>query len=178
MRQTKLPLLSSRVHWFTQLVVIAVSTLIITSSIILFISDRGNIISLANEQVHGWKNPTFNDVQLFISLDETDKNSFITKEYECKQFSIDLIRHARTFGFRAGYVSLQNPMGDDHAIVCFQTTDNGLVFVEPQNDYLMTKQNLDGMLETGLYQPGPSEGDSDRLRMPLSNYIISWYMII
>ena len=160
-----------------QLLLIALSAVIITSSVMLFITDRGNIISYANEHVYGWKNPDHLEMQTFLAEDATDEQPFIEDMYECKQFSIDLIRNARAKGYRAGYVTLTNPMGDDHAIVCFDTTDQGYVFVEPQLDFIISATQLKSMLDEGWYTAGV-KGLMMQAAMPLDNVHISWYMVI
>lgn len=160
-----------------QLAVIAVSAVIITSSTMLFVADRGNIISYTREQVYGWRNPSSEEMQSFLRKDPTDLHLFIDGRYECKQFSMDLIRNARAQGYRAGYVTLTNPMGDDHAIVCFDTTDQGYVFVEPQVDVVFTASELQHMLDENCYSI-PVKGLPKETTMPLDNVHISWYMVI
>lgn len=160
-----------------QLLIIACSAVIITSSVMLFITDRGNIITYANEQFHDWKNPSYEEMETFLSKDKTDLHVFIPGTYECKQFCFDLIRNARNNGIRAGYVTLTNPVGDDHAIVCFQTTDEGYVFVEPQLDVQIPASEMKTMLETGYYTMDV-EGLTQQAAMPLDNVHISWYMVI
>ena len=161
-----------------QTIIFTLCLLTIASSVALFITDRGNIIALAHEQLQGWQNPTYHQMKEFIKEDTTEQTPFIEGTYECKQFCIDLIQQARQQGYRAGYVSLQNPIGDDHAIVCFDTKDKGLIFVEPQNDYMITKYELDTMVAYGEYNPGVITPGLEFHTMSLSDYTISWYMII
>lgn len=157
--------------------ILAIFILIISSSMILFVTDRGNLISYSLEQIQGWKNPSYQELVEFLETDETALHPFIEGTYECKHFSIDLIRNARAQGYRAGYVSLSNPRGNDHAIVCFETTDNGLVFVEPQLNLLITSEELKDMLENKLYSI-KVQGLPMESAMPLDNVRVSWYMVI
>jgi len=160
-----------------QLLIIACSAVIITSSVMLFITDRGNIITYAREQIQEWKNPSYEEMETFLRKDTTDLHVFIQDTYECKQFCFDLIRNARNNGIRAGYVTLSNPVGDDHAIVCFQTTDQGYVFVEPQLDVQIPANEMKTMLENRYYSMDV-EGLARQAAMPLDNVHISWYMVI
>lgn len=160
-----------------RVLVIAISLVIISSSMMLFITDRGNIISYSLEHIHGWKNPTYEEMQVFLASDTTDLHPFIEGTYECKQFCFDLIRNARQQGYRAGYVTLSNPQGDDHAIVCFDTIDVGLVFVEPQLDLILSTAHLSNMLTEQSYSI-PVKGLGWESTMPLDNVHISWYMVI
>jgi len=161
----------------TRIGIIALSVIAITSSMMLFATDRGNIISYSLEHIYGWKNPTYQEMYEFISLDETDLHVFKERIYECKQYCFDVIRNARQQGYRAGYVTLSNPIGDDHAIVCFDTTDKGLVFVEPQLDVVFTASDLQEMLVDGVYTMAVKGLPLDSA-MPLDNVHISWYMVI
>ncbi len=159
------------------LLTIALSAVIISSSMMLFIADRGNIISYTSEIIHNWKNPSYVEMQQFLSEDSTDQHLFIQGYYECKHFCFDIIRNARTKGYRCGYVTLSNPLGDDHAIVCFNTIDNGYVFVEPQLDMIISANELNQMLNKGMYSIA-ADGLSENKAMPLDNVHISWYMVI
>lgn len=161
----------------TRIGLIALSVIVITSSMMLFITDHGNIISYSLEQIHGWKNPTYQEMQEFIISDETDLHLFKEGSYECKQYCFDVIRNARQQGYRAGYVTLSNPLGDDHAIVCFETTDKGLCFVEPQVDVVFTASDLNKMMDDGIYSI-TVKGLPWESAMPLDNVHISWYMVI
>jgi hypothetical protein len=161
----------------TQVLIIAVSVILITSSMMLFITDRGNIISYTLEHIQDWKNPTYEEMQDFISSDDTDLHVFIKGNYECKQYCFDIIRNAREHGYRAGYVTLSNPLGDDHAIICFDTTDKGLFFVEPQLDVVFTALDMQDMLDEGIYSL-PIKGLPWESAMSLDNVHISWYMVI
>jgi hypothetical protein len=59
--------------------------------------------------------------------------------YTCWQFSADFINNAFDAGYRTGlvYIALA---GGAHSIVAFNTTDRGLVFVEPQDDSIVVLQ--------------------------------------
>jgi hypothetical protein len=152
--------------------------LIVSTSAILFVFDRGNIISYASEKINGWQDPSFKEMVEFICDDKTDLNSYIPGLYECKNFVIDFIKNARDKDFRAGYVSLHNTVGDDHAICCFKTKDRGLYFVEPQLDYFISLLEMERMVSDGRYYFGKYLGVDDCLEMPISGYQISWYMVI
>jgi len=80
-------------------------------------------------------NPTYDDAIAFIDSDETDQNEY-TREYVCYDFTADLIDNAAQLGYRCGFVYIEFS-SSAHAIACFNTTDAGLIFVEPQNDELV-----------------------------------------
>lgn len=84
---------------------------------------------------------TMNDVSIFLWYDQTDKNEHLGDDiYDCENFSHDLVDNALKEGFTVAYVViptekyLDNGKKIYHAIVAFNTTDRGVVFIEPQND--------------------------------------------
>lgn len=82
------------------------------------------------------RNPTYQEALQFISSDQTDKNQY-NQSYTCINFATDFVNNAIKEGYGCGYVIIECSE-TSHAIVCFNTSDNGLIFVEPQNDKLVT----------------------------------------
>jgi hypothetical protein len=82
------------------------------------------------------RDPTYQEALQFICSDQTDKNQY-NESYTCINFADDFINNALNKGYRCGYVTIEFPAAR-HAIVCFNTTDSGLIFLEPQNDEIIT----------------------------------------
>lgn len=82
------------------------------------------------------RDPTYQEALQFICSDQTDKNQY-NESYTCINFADDLLNNALNEGYRCGYVTIEFPDAR-HAIVCLNTTDNGLIFLEPQNDEIIT----------------------------------------
>jgi len=82
------------------------------------------------------RDPTYQEAQQFICLDQTDKNQY-NQSYTCINFANDFRNNALNEGYRCGYVTIEFPEAR-HTIVCFNTSDNGLIFIEPQNDEMVT----------------------------------------
>jgi len=83
------------------------------------------------------RDPTYQEALQFIESDQTDKNPFIYEEYTCADFATDFKNNAFKAGYRCGYVLVF--FSDlSHALNCFNTTDHGLIFVEPQEDAIVT----------------------------------------
>jgi len=82
------------------------------------------------------RDPTYEEALQFTRLDQTDKNRY-NQSYTCISFAGDFVNNALNKGYRCGYVIIEFPE-TGHAIVCFNTSDKGLIFVEPQNDELVT----------------------------------------
>jgi len=85
----------------------------------------------------GWyiRDPTYAEAIAFISLDETDKNDW-TEDYVCYDFTADFEGNAFQMGYRCGFVYIEFSE-TAHAIACFNTTDSGLIYVEPQTDEIV-----------------------------------------
>lgn len=80
--------------------------------------------------------PTYEEALDFIRSDRTDKNRYVEGEYVCWNFVADFKNNAFEAGYRCGFVYIEFRDGG-HGIVCFNTTDRGLIFVEPQDDDLV-----------------------------------------
>lgn len=78
------------------------------------------------------RNPSMLEVYEFIMIDKTDEN-ISTDEYICKHFVIDFMKNAFEEGYICYFVSIEF-QGGAHAMVAFNTTDRGLIYVEPQTD--------------------------------------------
>ena len=82
------------------------------------------------------RDPTYDEAIAFTNSDKTDENEY-TDDYVCYDFTADFKGNAFQTGYRCGFVYIEFSEGA-HAIVCFNTTDNGLIYIEPQNDAIVT----------------------------------------
>jgi hypothetical protein len=83
------------------------------------------------------RDPTYSEMQSFIAVDQTDKNTYSTS-YDCHDFTRDVLVNAFNSGLKGGYVYVEFAGELAHALVCFDTVDRGLVFIEPQSDDVVT----------------------------------------
>ena len=79
------------------------------------------------------KNPTFKELRDFILRDPTNRNEFVLNQYECRHFATEVNNNAEANDLRCAFVLLCYDRGQ-HAVVAFNTTDRGLVYIEPQTD--------------------------------------------
>jgi hypothetical protein len=88
---------------------------------------------------HGFniRDPTYQEMLNFLATDQTNLNQADPNNYTCQNFAGDVINNAYKIGIRAGYVWLEFPQ-TAHGLICFQTVDKGLVYVEPQNDQVVS----------------------------------------
>ena len=85
----------------------------------------------------GWacfvRDPSYQEVQSFLVRDTTDRLKY-SENFTCRHFALTLKNNAYYTGYRCFYVWIEFRSGTSHAIVAFNTTDRGLIYVEPQSD--------------------------------------------
>jgi hypothetical protein len=88
------------------------------------------------------RDPSYKEMTDFLAADKTNEkpyvfvnNKFSSDSYVCGDYSAELVVNAAGQGIRCAFVYIS--FGSDmpgHACVAFNTTDKGLVFIEPQAD--------------------------------------------
>jgi len=78
-------------------------------------------------------NPTFEEAISFLTEDKTDSNEYADDTYVCSHFAHDVNINADSQGIRCAYVDMRYPQSA-HAIIAFDTTDEGLVYFDPATD--------------------------------------------
>jgi predicted nucleic acid-binding Zn-ribbon protein len=99
--------------------------------------DEGYAQGVEDGAGSGWyiRDPTYAEAIAFINSDRTDENEY-TEDYVCYDFTADFNSNAFQMGYRCGFVYIEFEDGA-HAIACFNTTDEGLIYIEPQNDKIV-----------------------------------------
>jgi len=121
--------------------------------------------------------PTYSQIVDFVKRDITDEHEYIngSNGYVCHNFSVDVIKNADEEDIHGGYVRLDiQPLG--HAIVAFNTSDRGLIFLEPQLDVLFDQDRMDSMIDRNRYDISVTDPDG-RVKYfdyPLYGYEITW----
>ena len=85
-------------------------------------------------------NPTYWEMREFVVNDGTNATTYDLDNHNCMDYSIMVVNNAEALGIRAGIVLIgyeaeQGVETPGHAIVVFDTTDQGLSYVEPQSDW-------------------------------------------
>lgn len=83
------------------------------------------------------RDPTFKEVKQFLRTDRTDSMKYDPQDFVCHDFSAMFKTNAFKAGYQCYYVSIRYPVGA-HAIVGFNTTDKGFIFIEPQYDDIVS----------------------------------------
>jgi hypothetical protein len=90
----------------------------------------------------GWgtfvRNPTHDEVLEFIGEDDTDEMEYVEGEFEC----LDFCMMFRNNAFKKGYISYTVWIDFEgqtfgHSIIGFNTTDRGMIYLDPQLDYFV-----------------------------------------
>lgn len=80
------------------------------------------------------QNPTYQEMKTFLAQDPTNNNTYVEEQYVCVDFAAAVKNDAVAKGIRCAVVDIFYPDGYGHTIVAFDTTDRGLIYVEPQFD--------------------------------------------
>lgn len=108
------------------------------------------------------QDPTYNELCTFVANDYTDTNEYMRVSYNCEDFTNDVVKNARAQGYKAGHVFIEGYSSSSpisyhsgtrygHSIVCFETSDKGTYFLEPQLDVLFSEAEMNEMVSAGLY---------------------------
>ena len=81
------------------------------------------------------RDPSYQEMKAFLTQDETSEQEYLRNEYICVDFAANVKANAAEEGIRCAYVVIEYLGITGHAIVAFDTTDRGLVYVEPQFDW-------------------------------------------
>lgn len=100
--------------------------------------DEGYVQGVLDGPESGWyiRDPTYDEAIAFINSDKTDEKEY-TPDYVCYDFTADFSSNAFQMGYRCGFVYIEFT-DSAHAIACFNTTDMGIIYIEPQNDKIVT----------------------------------------
>jgi len=79
-------------------------------------------------------NPTYQEMKTFLAQDPTNNNNYIENKYVCVDFAAAVKNNAEATGIRIAMVDIFYPDGYGHTVVAFDTTDRGLIYIEPQFD--------------------------------------------
>jgi len=76
------------------------------------------------------EDPTWSELKEFLELDDTDTLPYTVNSFDCTGFAITLRDRAWRYGMRCAFVELGFGGGTGHALNAFETTDEGLIYVD------------------------------------------------
>jgi len=122
---------------------------------------EGNITGFADGYLQGIidgvgsgfniRDPTYAEALKFIATDKTNENQY-SQDYTCFHFVADFKENAFQNGYRCGFVYVEFP-SSAHAIICFNTINHGLIFIEPQDDSIVILIIGEPYWDRSLYEP-------------------------
>jgi type II secretory pathway pseudopilin PulG len=100
------------------------------------------------------KDPTYKEMKSFLATDRTDEKKYDINSYVCVDYSADVKANAMKQKIRCAYVVIDYPGNTGHAIVAFDTTDRGTIYIEPQSDDEVNLQTGKHYYQCVLPKPG------------------------
>ena len=97
------------------------------------------------------RDPTYSEARKFIRHDKTDRQRYIPEKFECVDFVAMIKKNAFEAGYKCFYVAINFPEAG-HAIVAFNTTDKGLIFIEPQGDRIVSLEIEKPYWDRSIYE--------------------------
>jgi len=91
----------------------------------------------------GLVNPSLEELRRFIIEDDTNTFKWRNYTFTCTEFTNTFVKRFRERGYYScpSYIEFSNENGA-HMIVAVNTTDYGLVYVEPQSDVIIYNLNV------------------------------------
>jgi hypothetical protein len=88
---------------------------------------------------HVLRDPSYQEMRDFLARDKTNEREWVEGEYTSVNSAADVKLNAVREGIRCAYVYIGFPEGM-LPVVAFDTTDRGLVFIEPWSDWKVEPQ--------------------------------------
>ena len=107
-------------------------------------------------------NPTYQEMKTFLAQDTTDSKTYAEDEYVCVDFAAAVNNNAEAEGIRCAIVDIFHPEGYGHTIVAFETTDRGLIFIEPQFDREVKLVIGNSYSQANKFTPAPRDDTINR----------------
>ncbi len=98
---------------------------------------------------------TWMQLNNFLAADHTNWNTYNAVTYNCLNYSMDLVKNALKKNIKAWIMAVTFTNQDvGHAFVAFQTSDLGVVYIEPQADdrYMVLEPGKPLCDAWGMYQ--------------------------
>ncbi len=128
---------------------------------------KGRESGLKEASGYNLHNPSYQEMMDFLSEDTTNSIPYVTNEYMCTDYAAQVNNNAEAKGIRCAIVYILNKESIGHTIVAFQTTDRGLLFVEPQYDRVVKLVIGQSYSKLNNFSPQPNDDTIDR-------YLIIW----
>jgi hypothetical protein len=78
--------------------------------------------------------PTYSEAMNFIRTDKTNSKRYNEDTFNCAHYSLVVNNNSESVGIRCACVIVNLSGEEGHALVAFNTTDEGILYIEPQSD--------------------------------------------
>jgi hypothetical protein len=117
--------------------------------------------------------PSYQEMQDFLTQDMTSEREYVEGEYVCVDFAADVKANAARQGIRCAYVVIEYRGERGHTIIAFDTTDEGIVFIEPQFDWEVEPEIGERYYQcvkppSGYYMTKPGYDDT------ITRFVVIW----
>lgn len=119
--------------------------------------------------------PAYSELAAFIAEDETDKNTYDSDTFNCQHFTQTVNDNAESQGIRCAVVVIYfEETNTGHMIVGFNTTDQGMVYVEPQSDEWVENFVVGNEYWTDCIVPGSGYSYPDDPDDTIKEILVFW----
>ena len=120
-------------------VAVGFSNLFLTKYILINSDWRAyqELIDETTENTNTLIDVNYNDLISFIENDTGDSHPY-SEAFVCSDFALALLHNASLQNISSAFVILNFHQTEEHAVICFNTTDNGIIYIEPQSDLNIT----------------------------------------
>lgn len=77
--------------------------------------------------------PTYEQMKNFLAQDTVSDIPYVSGSFECRHFATQVDNNAKAAGWQCGFVLICYAQGQ-HAVIAFNTSDRGIIYIEPQTD--------------------------------------------
>jgi multidrug efflux pump subunit AcrA (membrane-fusion protein) len=119
------------------------------------------------------KDPTYQSLVSFLARDKTSEKTYDVNNYNCVNFSADVKVNAAKEYIRSAYVAVDFPGSTGHSLLAFDTTDRGIIYIEPQSDEEVRLEVGKPFYEciiprAGYYYKQPADDDT------IERFVVVW----
>jgi hypothetical protein len=87
-----------------------------------------------SDGIYELHNPSYSEAMNFIKTDKTNYKKYDDETFNCAHYSLEVNNESESRGIRCAFVVVNLSGGVAHALVAFNTTDKGILYIEPQSD--------------------------------------------
>ena len=99
------------------------------------------------------KNVSYAQVIKFIEEDRTNERPYIPGVYTCGDFAETVQHNAENAGIKCAWVSVNFTSGPGHACNAFNTTDEGIVYIDCTNGNSYSSDAIVNIIDGKQYKP-------------------------